>query len=381
MSVLPRVFKALTASSLHFSYTYRQPAPTTKSLGHLPLTCMTNILYLAPSSSPNQIIYQHTSLHSLHTYRIYTFHTIGEWAMIMGYGTVRDAAAQLKWVKATLDYPMPAAFTKLPEIGEEVEKKYVRLLAFVRCKSDEIMRAAFTVGSIGVLCFEQPESKKDTPSGWRYCVLIPFKGKKTQGNLLLEVWRPIDSTTLQPPLFEGEPDGNAETTQIWVFPTTTDLAARRLVNTVNKVMDTDTPDSIMHRFILARDLDEIEDFDNPFEKLTADQERKIAPIIQRLNASQLEAWDYIRQCTCPVALIQGSFGPGKTTFIVAFLEIRYQLSIPAHAATSSSPGLDNLFSRLNKAGPHVGARRGHNENSEQRAVQKWACNKVQTAKG
>jgi len=103
----------------------------------------------------------------------------------------------------------------------------------------------------------------------------------------------------------------------WTFADASYLAPRRLVNCANLIRTLGDDANDMRHYIQARDPTEKDKNHGLFSNLTESQIQSIQTLINQLSASQLGAFEHLKNSKHPIVLFQGPPGTGKTTLFVA----------------------------------------------------------------
>lgn len=208
-----------------------------------------------------------------------------------------------------MNEPIPCAFVEIPGFINDAGLP-TEYLGFANCTSGELLRSIYIVGEYVKVVFEKPILDLE-PEGWRAEIKEPLANIDYPGTVVLHIHRRFDDprTIITSP----RPSSNMPTSDVWLFPETTDLAAKRLVNCANLVNDSEDED--LHRYVQARDIRETR-VHGLFDKITTEIATMIEALVTEYTPTQRSAWEHIRDTKYRVAFIMGPPGTGKPTWYV-----------------------------------------------------------------
>ena len=159
---------------------------------------------------------------------------------------------------------------------------------------------------------------------------------------------------------------------VWAFPTASDLSPRRLVLCANLLKSRGVEADELRRYVLGNDLQPgvyhgLFD-DAKIAKLRIGDQEFSKALIELLDEGQFNAWTQIKGTRPLVNLIHGPFGTGKTRFIVTLLSIAWKLGIRRSCCAASNAATDHLATVVEEAEPSKGAIRFHSLNLEVGAI-------------
>ena len=237
---------------------------------------------------------------------------------------MRDAEPDLVQAQQPLSIPHTACFIVVP--GAPIKDGLpLRYAAFVQYDHEKVVGESYTVGETGIFRFEKPVDSKSVPMGWRYTIQLTAL-TALPGNLTAEIRRPKDDKRL----LNAEEYTQAPqqpSTEVCMFPETSDLSSKRSVNCANVIRNTPGLEADeMRRYVLGNDLHEPKRGHGIFESPLLQQEPIVLDdLLRKLSPSQLNAFEHIKNTKHPFSFIQGPPGIGKTALITTNYAMLHRL--------------------------------------------------------
>ena len=208
-----------------------------------------------------------------------TFRDINHHSLTHAYGVMRDVSQSLQYGQEAFDTSMRAWFMPMPNcpIVDGLPSQYI---VFVQCDNQEHLREFYTDGDVGQLIFEVPEDKEHEPVGWKFTVRSPLPACETPGNLTLQVRRPKSDAFEMPAEFPPHPA--MQSTDVYLWPTISDVSPRRLVNPANLIRQPNPDIKELQRIVQALDVSEDPEYVSPLLQHQAINDEETAAILSSL---------------------------------------------------------------------------------------------------